>query len=421
MSLWNFLGKDSFYMRDFKNAYRLRPDISPPRQKFQGYVNFIFNRSLLYELYGDPTTKNEFRTTIGSLVRTADLPGVNFRTETLNEYNRKRIVNTGVEYEPVNITVFDTVGNEWLTTIMKYFAYHYMDPRNEFTQGDRDPNSQSLDYLTSGIETINSRFGSESFDSNRAGYNPNFTAHFFERIDYVLYHKNKGIQYSLFNPTMTSFKPSGIDYSDSGVMEFNMSFEYEKFTTYNVYNFNLSREDLDRFEDVSELEGPAFLGDNAAGLSMGEQNLEILGGINTGAQAGNRARTPQPVKTRTDDFAQELRTQESDRVRTYGEPVTFAPGSPLGIGGQIVNGIGTVIDRGLTEAINGGDVQDAVVSGVISVGSSILGGAINGVISPESPNQPNEIVSQETQDSQTQDALDLQEQVQQDIQDNNGG
>ena len=109
-----------FLLRDFRNAARLTPGVNPPRQKFQGYVNFILNRELYSALYGD-RSQNEFRTQISSLVRTADLPSVVFQTETKNAFNMKKIVNAGITYNPVNMTVFDTVGNEWLTILMKYF------------------------------------------------------------------------------------------------------------------------------------------------------------------------------------------------------------------------------------------------------------------------------------------------------------
>ncbi len=40
------LGKSStkkFLLRDFRNAARFAPGVNPPRQKFEGYVNFILN------------------------------------------------------------------------------------------------------------------------------------------------------------------------------------------------------------------------------------------------------------------------------------------------------------------------------------------------------------------------------------------
>lgn len=307
-------GGKKFYMRDFKNAYTFRPDVNPVRQKFQGYVNFVFNRSIFSNLYSNDGSTNEFRNTISSLVRTADLPSVQFQTETKNQYNRKKIVNTGVEYAPVTITVYDTVGNEWLTTLMKYFAYHYMDPRNKFRDG-RD--IEALSSGEGGEETIMSKFREDKWDSNLAGYNINANAHFFERIDYVLYHGNKGVQYSIINPVITSFVPGNLDYSDSQFRDFTISFQYERFTVYNVTNFGLSEADLARFENVSGITGPAF---EAAQLSpvMDSRELRILG--ETPSDPSERPRTGQPVpppKVQNND-----QSSEQDQLDDNGNPVS---------------------------------------------------------------------------------------------------
>ena len=82
-------GGGSYFLRDFKNAYRFRPDVNPPRQQFNGYVNFILNRSLFNNLIDDPSGgqggDKAFGTTISSLVRTAELPSVDFQTEIKNQ------------------------------------------------------------------------------------------------------------------------------------------------------------------------------------------------------------------------------------------------------------------------------------------------------------------------------------------------
>jgi hypothetical protein len=373
--IFNLNGKQNFYMRDFRNAYRFRPDINPVRQKFQGYVNFVFNRDLYRSLYGAPET-TEFRTTISSLVKTADLPGVSFKTETLNAYNKKRIVNTGVDYQPVNMTVYDTVNNEWLTTVMKYFSYHYMNPRNEQqldeigTSRDMQPvNSSGRVYNRSGASASSvsgsnfaKRDNTSSFDSNSDGYNINNTAHFFERIDYILYHGQRAVQYSLMNPVLTEFKPGGIDYSDSNAMEFNLSFQYEKFTIFNVTNFDMSADDLDRFENAKGLEGPAFIAtpDEVKPIS---RNLSILG--NAGSLDRNRNRTQQvgPAQQASADSIEETPPAP---IRTYGTPYTYSGDSGITSREEIIsNTIGRIFDNSITAAINGGSVRDAALGTAI--------------------------------------------------------
>ena len=288
-------GGNGFYTRDFRNAYGFRPDQNPPRQKFQGYVSFVVNR-LLYgdSLYGDMNSSN-FRLRLGSLVRTATLPEVEFKTETKNAYNRKRIVNTGVEYQPVDIKVFDTINNEWLTMFMKYFTYHYMNPRNkQYNERDVGPDPRRDDSTRMAENSNFGTTGSSRWDSNAYGYNVNELANFFERIDYVIYHGNKAVQYSLINPVLTRFRTGDIDYSSSDVMEFDMTFEYESFTIYEQVNFGLSEFDIARFENATGFTGPAFVPIGTPVL-LQERTLETLSGNGSrGESEYFRTFQPQP-------------------------------------------------------------------------------------------------------------------------------
>ena len=284
-NVWSALGDREFYLKDFRNAYHYTPSQDPPRQQFGGFVSFVLDRDLFNTFYNDNGSDEELRIRMSSLVRTADFPQIEFKTQTLNEYNRKKIINTGVEYQPVTIRVVDTASNAWLTIIMKYFAYHYMNPRNQGNQGERDLQNISN---TTGAEMISSQFGAGGpFDSNKAGYNINYNPHFFERIDYVLYHANKGTQYSLMNPVMTGFTHTPIDYASNELMEFTMTFQYESFTTYDQLNFQLDSTDLARFEDVSSLSGSndLFRDDGTKSIAASTQrDLFVLG--------DKKARTP---------------------------------------------------------------------------------------------------------------------------------
>jgi len=360
MNLFDLMGKGtgrSFYMRDFKNGYRFRPDVNPPRQQFNGFVNFILNRNVYEFLYNaeGKGSKQELRTTMSSLVRTADLPSASFKTETLPQYNKKKIVNTGVEYEPVSITVLDTVGNEWLTILMKYFSYHFMNPRNK-SSGAKGREFNKAGEV-GGLDMMNSEFGStNSFDSNAAGYNTNLTPYFFERIDYVLYHGNKGVQYSLINPVITGFKTSSIDYSSSNMMEFNLQFAYESFTIANKTNFDLGSEDFDRFENVSNLTGPQFVKDEKTPLRdtiLKERTIDFLG-----AENNKVGRTGQSYT----DVTKTIETYAPSQTKVYdyvnNEAKAFGEKKDESFGGSLLE---RIADRALTAAINGGNIKDPAI------------------------------------------------------------
>jgi len=289
MEFLKFLGKntkDKFYARDFRNNYRFRPDVNPPRIKFEGYVNFIFNRDLATFMDMESAT---FKTNISSLVRRAKLPSVQFKNIVKNQYNKKKIVSTGVEYSPVEISVFDTLNNEWLQVLMRYFSYLYMNPRNRNAEGDRDVKLNT----DATIENVNSSFGGTTFKSGEAGLNLQRTKQFFERIDIIMYHGGKGVQYSMTNPLINSFDFGDLDYSSNEFVEFNITCDYENFSTYDIANFDLSGVDLDRFENVVGLN---FASDDILVKPLGiiddGTDMQFLG--NSDGNFGTRGRTAQP-------------------------------------------------------------------------------------------------------------------------------
>jgi len=398
-NIWSALGDREFYLRDFRNAYHYKPSQDPPRQQFGGYVSFVPDRDLYSELF-QSAGEDELRIRMGSLVRSADMPQIEFKTQTMNEYNKKKIVNTGVEYQPVTIRVADTVSNAWLQIIMKYFAYHYMNPRNKGYQNDRDINSQTINR--GGADFVGSQYGAGGpFDSNRYGYNVNENPNFFERIDYVLYHGGKGVQYSLLNPIMTGFTHTPIDYASNELMEFTMTFQYEGFTTYDQVNFDLSNFDLSRFEDVQRLTNSVsnqnFRDDGTKSL-LGNttRDYDFLG--NKGRE---RNRTAQPqVSIPVDSpmmagpgFTKASGLSTYDYVR---EPNTYFTKNLFG------EFLGDVADRALSAAVNGADVKDAVIGGVLTnIADGIQDGSLLEFIRPDKPNPPAENENNEQENENT--------------------
>lgn len=417
---------NSFYARDFRNAYTFRPDQNPPRQKFQGYVNFVLNRSLYgSSFYGSDGAA--FRVNISSLVKTASLPEMQFKTDTKNSYNRKKIINTGVEYEPVDIKVFDTINNDWLVLFMKYFTYHYMNPRNK-SSADRQVGDDPT-KATPGSDMIGSKFGfGGNWDSNAYGYNLNAVSNFFERIDYVLYHGNKGIQYSLMNPVLTRFRTGEIDYSSSEVMEFDMTFEYESFTVYDHVQFGLSEVDVARFENAKGYSGPAFvpirkplvlgedsditgkplkiLADNrersAQPQSPPTQPADTTNPSSAAATNGSDVQSDQAKSPTASDVNQTANADAKTNAQTatgsttasntvknnnstlpsvYGKTASFAtpPGKKKGF---IEGLLGRVADAGLSAAINGGSVKNAIIN-------TAAAGTVQGIVNiAKAPTRP---------------------------------
>jgi hypothetical protein len=236
--------------RDFRNARRLLPSVTPPRLKFQGYVDFRLNPLIASQF----DSSQNARLQMSSLVQRASLPQVTFDTNIRRQYNMRRVTHRSVSYTSVSITVVDTVNSEWMTMCMNYFGYHYMNPRNRGSDRLLKPFPGQADLLSSPSEFGASAGGDQAFDSNSAGFNLNLDSSFFDQIDIILYHGAKGVQYSLIRPTMTSFKFDDLDYSaTSEFMKIEMSFDYESFTVRNSVNFDLDNTDLSRFDSFSDI------------------------------------------------------------------------------------------------------------------------------------------------------------------------
>jgi hypothetical protein len=278
---------------------------------------------------------------------------------------------------------------------MKYFAYHYMNPRNKNNVGERDV--ATVNYGQGGGEFIASQFGpGGNFDSNQAGYNINQNPHFFERIDYVLYHAQKGIQYSLINPVMTGFTHTPLDYASNEVMEFSMTFQYESFTTYDQTNFNLTTVDLARFEDVSGMTNNGgfnqnFLNDGSGSIEASQQrDLLILGNENN-----PRERSPQPVVDKSPDSIYTTK----NTVTTYATepPRSSSTNFTKSLFGEF---LGDVADKALSAAINGADVKDAALGAVFdNIAGGIQDGTIGDFLRPEKPSPPQENTETETENT----------------------
>ena len=63
-----------------------------------------FNFAVILTLVGtDGADKSLFLNKISSVT----MPSYSTRTQTLNQYNKKRVVTTGVDYQPVQLTAYD--------------------------------------------------------------------------------------------------------------------------------------------------------------------------------------------------------------------------------------------------------------------------------------------------------------------------
>lgn len=257
-----------YFLKAPQEADQFKPSNTPVRQKFNGYVNFVFNDAL-YNKTGITQT-SDFTNKLSSLVRTATMPTAEFATAVQNQYNRKRITVSAVDFKPVQVAVFDTVDSMWVTMLIRMYAHLFTNPTNMYNNDTKTPIKNDIvpESVASGSTAGTSGSFNRPFNSNTAGLNlqPADERNFITSIDIVQYHGQRAIKYTLFNPIITSFEIDGIDYSESSANQINLNIEYENFTIDPNVNAFIDQDDLKRFSDFNKNEWQAVRDGNAQSL-----------------------------------------------------------------------------------------------------------------------------------------------------------
>ena len=222
-----------------------------PRNKFLFYVYFNLNTNI-------PAVANfvsgNKSSVIGLMVKTAQLPGYTIDVGTMNQYNRKRLVQTKINYNPAQI-VFnddhsDLIRNMWY----QYYQYYYSDPTYKygntpsqsgalgqvegllsgFSYGSNDTYAPSRPVQHWGLSgqgytnpTINS-LASSLLTGVASGVEP-----FFRDITIYGMSQKSYAQYTMINPMITEWQHDTYDYSQgNGVVTHQMTIRYENVKYY---------------------------------------------------------------------------------------------------------------------------------------------------------------------------------------------
>ena len=147
-------------MADWQHASRLYITDSQkhaPKLSFSYHVTFYLTeqaKSIIKEV-------DQYKHEIGMLVKQADLPKFTATVETKNKYNRKKNVQTRLDYSPISITFHDD--NYGATTAMMeaYYRYYYADGNHSINDGSYG-NRRTGDTLYDGPGTNTFKLGMDN-------------------------------------------------------------------------------------------------------------------------------------------------------------------------------------------------------------------------------------------------------------------
>jgi hypothetical protein len=223
-----FLG--SPYLRDYTHAsktFRTNSYENAPKLKFLFHTYFEFNTAAY------ATAPN-----FGILVKEVKLPSFTMQTEALNQYNRKRIVQTKIRYDPIEITFHDDNGNNTTSMWEAYYTYYYNDGTKpgQVLRGNRGNNrffqetdGSIVDYNSNNIYTESNGGDDHGWGLSGGATNSNLTKiPFFKNITIFGLNQHNFIAYTLINPMITNFAHDQYSYSEgSGIMQNRMTIDYE--------------------------------------------------------------------------------------------------------------------------------------------------------------------------------------------------
>ena len=234
-------------LRDYTHASKIFRDNgnyqNTPKFKYLFHVYFKINPEAF-----PGAVDNDY----GILVKTVKLPSFNIETATMNQYNRKRIVQTKIKYDPIDISFHDDNGSGLGTPNLggtiralwkAYYNYYYFDGTTPEVVFSGNRGSGATPVQGGGGTTI---IPTEARYNDRTQYQPSITGNndwgyigennntngvkipFFKNITIFGFNRHLFSAYTLINPIITRFTHDTYDYAQgTGIMENQMSIDYE--------------------------------------------------------------------------------------------------------------------------------------------------------------------------------------------------
>jgi hypothetical protein len=227
-SIGNFLQSvtdTGIQVKDFAHASRLYADnvfALAPKAGWLYYVVFDVEPSAIT----DQQWANQQRLSeVGMLVKAADLPKFSVQTEVVNQYNRKTVIQKGINYNPISINMHDDQSNVVHNLWVNYYRYYYADS----TWGGTGPIGTARDNTPGAFQNNKYLPSTDLFNPVNYGLNSKLTvAPFFRSITIYQLNRKLFTSYKLVNPIIQSWEHDRLDQTQGNkVAESKMSINYE--------------------------------------------------------------------------------------------------------------------------------------------------------------------------------------------------
>lgn len=223
---------DSFFgnpnLRDPQHAtkiFRTNGYGNSPKLKYLFHVYFEINDTLVSNNSASFPSKEM----VGLLVKNISLPRFSIQLAEMNQYNRKRYVQTKINYDPVNITFHDDALGAIKKIWHHYYSYYFNDTTTAYEKRD------SINKRTTYSPDISAEqnwgyLGEPTTSLSATAYNEP-KPFFFKSIRIFGFNQHSFSVYNLINPMIERFEHDTYDYyQPTGIMENKMTVKYESVT-----------------------------------------------------------------------------------------------------------------------------------------------------------------------------------------------
>ena len=207
---YNLVPSPDTLLRDPQHAARLFNVDNfrlAPKHKFLFHVSFGINPAAVKSAELLNAHKNE----INMLVKSVTLPNIDITTATVNQYNRKKVVQTTYKFNEITIKFHDD--NQGIINLLwqNYYSYYYADPISATVTGAYKRNAmQNANYITAPYGLDNG-----SIDN------------FFTYIKIYQMARHQYVSYTLYNPLISKWSHDNLDYKSTDLHDNTVNIAYE--------------------------------------------------------------------------------------------------------------------------------------------------------------------------------------------------
>lgn len=228
--------------------------------KTQPLLGFQFYVKINY----DPLAKLFIKTILGksdfkdstALVKSVTMPSMSIDTKVLSSYNRKRLSQSKINFDPVQLVFHDVVGGASLAIWQMYYNWYFNDGLSSLSLKKEwltSPPWESIDMAS--LMDSPAKFAMEAYSSEgmnitalkKFGYASPYIRYLFKSIDIYQVHGATYNKVTIFNPMVTNFSHDTMAYDKNELVQMTFSFMYE-WAEYEIKNRSITSEMRSFFE-----------------------------------------------------------------------------------------------------------------------------------------------------------------------------